>query len=248
MDVQSLATASLLIPTVALGGVAWRARRRGRTELGLGLRDGGIVELVDGALWGLVVSVVMIGGAFLLGLAGAPSWSGTWWVSVGQAVALLVLFALEEVFFRGLLQTGLEVVLGVVPAVGLTAVLVALPYSFSPATSVLAVVGAVVANLINTVARWRTGRIWFGLGLRWVLNSLVFALGLPDAGERLAEPVVHATMAGPSWISGGGFGLEAGTFGTLVELVVTAALCRWASGRRGVWEVRAAEKDLHPQT
>lgn len=237
MDVQSLATASLLLPTLVFGIVAWRAKRDGRTEFGLGWRAGGAGELFTGMAWGLGLAVVLAVIVAATGIVEIGSFTGSWLPGLGIAVYFAVLFWLEEVAFRGVLLTGVGVVVGVVPAVVIVSVLVALPYSFSEHTSLLAVAGAVVANLMNGVARWRTGRIWFGLGLRWVLNSLLVALGLPDAGFRLDEPLWRLQVNRPDWLSGDSFGLEAGLVGIAVEIVVIVFLVRFATGRTGPWRV-----------
>ena len=115
--VQSLATASLLIPTVVLGWFGWRARRQGRTDFGLRLRDGGLAELGTGLAWGLGLFVVMVGLALATGVVSLDGTTGAWWPSVGIAIYFAVLFWLEEIAFRGVFLTGLGVVAGVVPAV-----------------------------------------------------------------------------------------------------------------------------------
>lgn len=237
MDVQSLATAALLIPTIIVGVIAWRARRAGRTTFGLGLRHGALAEFGLGLVWGAVTAAVFLLLFAGTGIVSIDGYVGDWagWSAV--AAYFLVLFVVEEIAFRGVLLAGLGVLAGPVAAIVITSVLVALPYSFSPDTSVLAVVGAVVTNAVNGVARWRTGRIWFGLGWRWLLNIAFLALGFSDAGFRLEEPVVAQHVTAPAWLSGGGFGPEACIVGIAIELVVIGLVLRVAHGRTEMWVI-----------
>ncbi|MFY0409689.1 hypothetical protein [Solicola sp. PLA-1-18] len=54
MDTEQIANAFLLLPAVVLAVVGWRARRRGRTTFGPGVRDGAWREVLRGLLFGAV--------------------------------------------------------------------------------------------------------------------------------------------------------------------------------------------------
>ena len=237
MDTQDIWTACLLVPAAILGVVAWRARRRDRTTLGLGLRDGAVRELVVGSLFSLPFFAALLAVFDLTGLTGDVSWQGGWGSAIGIAVYFLVLFTIEEVVFRGLFMTGLGVLAGQVAALLVTAVLVAGAYAFAPHTGVLPVVGAVVTNTLTGVARWRTGRIWWGLGQRWVWNSLLVGFGFSDSAYHLDHGLMHQPLAASSWLTGDGFGVEGGAVGIAFQLVMLATVAIVATGRRGPWTV-----------
>ena len=120
-----------------------------------------------------------------------------------------------------------------------TAVLVALAYVFADDSGVLPVVGAVVTNLLTGLARWRTGRIWWGLGQRWVWNSLAVTFGFFDSAFSLDDPVLRQDLHGPDWVTGGAFGQEGGLVGIGFQVLMIAAALWWARGRRGPWVVQA---------
>lgn len=238
MNPQDTFTAALLVPTAVLGVVAWRARRDGRTTLGLGARDGALAEAARGAVFSVPFLVVLVAAFPLLGLSDLVRWQGVGVGVVGIWVYFLVLFTLEEVAFRSLLMTGIGVVAGRRVALAVTAVLVALPYSLNPDAGVLAVVGAVVTNALTGVARWRSGRIWWGLGQRWVWNSAAVTLGFTESAFSLDRPVLVQRFTGPETLTGGAFGVEGGVVGIVVLAVMALAAWRLATGRRGPWEVR----------
>ncbi|GGF56727.1 hypothetical protein GCM10011519_33290 [Marmoricola endophyticus] len=238
MDPQDIFTASLLVPAAVLGVVAWRAARRGRTSLGLGVRDGAVGEFLRGMLFSVPFLVVLAVVFPLLGLSDVVRVQGPDGVLIGIWVYFLVLFALEELAFRSLLMTGLGVVAGRGVAWVVTAVLVALPYSLNPDAGVLAVVGAVVTNALTGLARWRSGRIWWGLGQRWVFNSAALTLGFTESAFSADHPVVVQRLTGPDALTGGAFGVEGGLVGVVLLVVMTLAVRPFATGRRGPWEVR----------
>ena len=247
MNTQDLWTAALLIPAAAFGVTAWRAARAGRTRLGLDPRGGALGEFARGCLFSVpffaVLLVVFWGGR----LIEVDRWQGISAEALGIWVYFLVLFLLEEVVFRGLLMTGLGVVAGQRVALVTTAVLTAAAYVFADHSGVLPVLGAVITNLLTGAARWRTGRIWWGLGQRWVWNSLTVTFGFYDSAFHLDHPVLAQHNSAGDWLTGGQFGQEGGLVGIVFQLVMIAAVLRWARGRNSAWQIRD-NRDHHQRT
>jgi uncharacterized protein len=238
MDSQDMWTACLVVPSIVLGLVAWQARRVDRTTLGLGLRDGAVSEFVRGCLFSVPCFVALVAVYDLTGLTGAVSWRGGWGSAAGIAVYFLVLFSIEEVVFRSLFMTGLGVLAGRLTALAGTAVLVAGAYAFAPDTGILPVAGAVITNLLTGLARWRTGRIWWGLGQRWLWNSCIVGFGFSDSAYHLDKGLMHQPLAAADWLTGGGFGVEGGLVGIGFQVVMLAAVAMVAHGRHGPWTIR----------
>lgn len=242
MDAQTIWSAALVVPAVVLAVIAIPARRRGVTTFGIGLRDGAVLELLRGMLFSipfLAALLLVLASTGLVRVAWDPAGLPE---AAGVAVYFFVLFLVEELVFRGLLMTGIGVLLGQVAALLVTAVLVAGAYLFAPHTGVLAMVGAVVTNVLHGWARWRSGRIWWGLGQRWVWNAGVVSFGLADSGFSLhTAPLLH-DLAGPAWLTGGAFGLEAGVIGIAFLLVMLALSTRFARGRHGPWTIDRATR------
>jgi membrane protease YdiL (CAAX protease family) len=240
MSTQDLWTASLLIPALVLGIIGAVASRRGRTSLGLSLRHGAVAEFLAGCGFSLPFVLVLLGLMDLTGLVDGPEWVGGWASAAGIAVYFLALFLLEEIAFRALLMTGLGVLIGPSSAWVITAVAVAGAYAFAPHTGVLPVAGAIITNLLTGLARWRTGRIWWGFGQRWLWNTAIVALGFTDSGFALQDGLMHQRLAGPSWLTGGAFGVEGGVVGIVFLLVMLVGVACFARGRTGPWRITAA--------
>lgn len=238
VDTQQVANALLLVPAAVFGVVAVRARRQGRTLLGLGLRDGAALDALRGLLFGTAMVALLYAVLAVTGLIRVGAVAGVSAVLVGVAVYFLLLFVVEEIVFRGLLMTGLGVVAGRTAALLVTSVLVAVPYLFSTGSGVLPVVGAVATNVVNGLARWRTGRIWFGVGMRWAWNTLQVALGFSVSGYLLADPVVALEVTGPDGLTGGTYGPEGGVVGIAVRVLMIVLLLWWVRGRVPAWTVR----------
>jgi uncharacterized protein len=235
MDPQSLWTAVLVIPALALGVVAWRTHG---SSLGIDPRDGALGELLRGGAFSLPFFAALLAVFWGTGLSQVDGWRAVSPEVVGIWVYFLVLLLVEEVLFRGLFMAGLGVLAGQVVSLVVTSVLVAMAYAFADHTGVLPVLGAIVTNALHGVARWRTGRIWWGLGQRWVWNSLIVTFGFYDSAFSLDDPVLAQRPDGPSWLTGGGFGVEGGLVGIAFQLVIAGVIWRYATGRRGPWVVR----------
>lgn len=239
MDSQSLASAVLLLPAAVFAAIAWRARRVGRvqTSFGLGLRGGAAGEFGRGVVFSVPFLALLVILFAATGLSRMHGLSGNAVEIAGVWLYFLVLFLLEEVVFRAALMTGLAVVFGQTAALVVTTVLVAAPYALTSGTGVLPLAGAVVTNLLHGWARWRSGRIWWGLGQRWVWNSGVVTFGFADSAFSLQHPAVSQQLTGPPWLTGGSFGVEGGLVGILFLAVMAVAATRFAHGARGPWRV-----------
>ena len=227
MDLEQIANAALLVPALVLGVVAWRARRRGETELGLGVRGMGR-DLLGGAVVGAIgiaatIGLLLVTGAYVLD-GPVPDLRVALIGFAGIMIYFLVLVVVEEVVFRGFLMTGIGVVAGPWAGLVATAVLVALPYALASDSGPLAVLGEIVVNLVVGAARLRTGRIWFGVGLRMTWNAGWVLGAVADGGTVLAPPVIAAHAAGPRLLTGGGFGPEGGLIAMAVGVVMAAVL------------------------
>lgn len=232
------ANALLLVPALVFGVLAIRARRQGRTLLGLGLRNGAVVDLGRGIVFGAVMVALLCAALAATGVLRIDTVAGPTAELVVVLIYFLVLFAVEEVVFRALLMTGLGVVAGRWAALLITAGLVALPYAFATGSGVVPMIGAVATNVVNGLARWQTGRIWFGLGMRWAWNGLQVALGFTVSGYQLATPVVATTLDGPAWLTGGSYGPEGGVIGIAVRVVMIGILVYAIRGRTPPWTIR----------
>lgn len=210
-------------------------------------------ELAQGFAWavGLIGAVVS-----LLALSGAYTVSG--WGSAQGALTLLQLHVfvavLEELLFRGLLFRLLENFLGTWGALLVSTVLFGLAHSANPGANAITLSALGGLSVCLTLAFVMTRRLWLCVGLHWGWNFAQGGLfGLPVSGTQVAPGALAASTSGPTWLTGGAFGLEA----SVLTLALTALLClhfgRQAM-RRGHWRAsaklgsrREAQEAQHPK-
>ncbi|MGC4944042.1 CPBP family intramembrane glutamic endopeptidase [Kribbella sp. DT2] len=221
MNGQDLANYALFPIGLVLGIFAWRAGRvrpaiawRGR-EAGLGL------------LIGTVAIVAIFAIEVAAGLARVTGASG----AVGEILVLLVYLAIlgtvEELIFRGLLLAGLLELTGRAwLATGITALLVALPYTLAEGANPLTFLSAFLAGVMYGVAYLRTGRIWLSVGLRTAWNFVQGpVLGFTVSGTSIgSDSILQLDTDGPTWLAGGAYGPEGGLIAIAVRLAVIAFL------------------------
>lgn len=87
----------------------------------------------------------------------------------------------------------------------------------------------VLAGVWLGVAYWRTRSLWFPLGLHtgwnWVQGAV---LGSPVSGitKITPDPLLRFSDTGPSWLGGGGYGIEGGALCTLALVLSTLFVWR----------------------
>lgn len=204
------------LPLSALGwnfnGLWWR-------DLLLGFVVGAISLL-------LATGVAALGGGltFMVNPAG--------YTAVGQTLLIsLGVFAFgaasEEALFRGYpLQTFIRAKLIIVGTV-ITSILFSLAHSNNQNVIVLGLVNTFLAGLWFAVAYLKTRSLWFAFAVHWSWNWMLAAvMGLPVSGitKITPEPLLRGVDAGPTWLTGGHYGIEGGAACTVALLVSTAVI------------------------
>jgi membrane protease YdiL (CAAX protease family) len=153
----------------------------------------------------------------------------------GEILLLLLAGALlEEVMFRGYPFQRLIEAVGPVWAVTVASALFAAAHLGNPnAGGVLswAFFNTIAIGVVLAVAYLRTRTLWFPFGIHFGWNfALGFVFGLPVSGMSDFSIIVHGTIRGPRWLTGGAYGLEnSGAAAFLLMLSLLAVL----AGRRG---------------
>jgi membrane protease YdiL (CAAX protease family) len=226
-----------LVASLAATLIMLRRERRPLRDVGLAwsplvARDS-LMGLTIGAAEFAFVLLLM----FLLGTVSYQSDGGTF-SSYGATVArdfaaFAIAAASEEVMFRGYPFLILLAAFGAVPAITITSVLFALAHSGNPNVGAFAYLNLFLAGVLFGVAMLRTLSLWYAtalhMGWNWALASLA---DLPVSGlEMFDTPLYEPTVSGPSWVTGGAFGPEAGVLGT-VSIGFAMALVVWDTERR----------------
>ena len=242
-DIQGLST---WIGTLASGAAFFLATflarrvldRRSFLSLGFGVDRHTLPDLIIGFL----VPLPMIALAFAIESSmGWVRWEGWAWQSLTTAQVViglaggLAMFAVvgfaEETLSRGYHLQNLAEAIGLPRAWLLSSIIFSALHVFNPGFSLQAGIGLVLAGLFLATGWIRTGRLWLSIGLHLGWNffeGTVF--GFAVSGLDLFRLMRHR-IEGPEWVTGGGFGPEAGAV-VLPGLLLGSALV-WLYTRRG---------------
>jgi hypothetical protein len=150
------------------------------------------------------------------------------------AVFFLVVGFTEESLFRGYVLVELSRAISFWPAAFLLAVLFGAAHLWKGGGENL--MGALHATAIAIALAFSfraTGSLWLAIGWHagWdFAQSFIF--GVPDSGMTIADHILHPTLHGPDWLTGGTVGPE----GSALTFVMPIALAfvSWRLGRRAV--------------
>jgi uncharacterized protein len=209
-----------------LEGLPWRA-------LGLTLHEHWFRDLLVGSVIGIAslavgVGVALIGGGLKFHLNSTGSAAGVARALLSSGALFVIAALAEEAMARGYpLQTFTRAHLTRL-GVLLTSLFFAMLHLFNPNVFPVALVNTTLAGVWLAVAYLRTRSLWFPLGVHWAWNWALGSLfGLPVSGLHLvSHPLLQATDAGPTWLTGGSYGLEGGVAGTIALLLSTLFIWR----------------------
>lgn len=216
---------AVLLAALMAAFLLLRREERGLASMGLPMEG---VPAARGLGGGVLVGVglTLLPGLFV-GLPGVGSYellsAGTHEVMAeGGRLLLLLLIpaAAEEVLFRGYPLALLTEGLGVKWGIGLTSGLFGLLHLANPGLTLVAAVNLFLAGVLLALVVIRTGSLWWGIGVHLGWNwSTWWLLGQPVSGIPAGEaPLLSFTAEGPSWLSGGAFGLEGSLAATVLLL------------------------------
>lgn len=208
----------VVIPTA----VMIRQGREPATYFGWGradrLRQLGI-GLVAGA--GLMTALLLI--LALLGVFsfGSPSLSLLQAIPYGLGYALV--FALtaiaEEGFLRGYGLVQLSRAISFWPAAVLTSVAFAALHLTHATETPSAIIQAGMVGFVWAYSFRRSGALWFACGFHAAWNFVqTFLFGVPDSGMLASDVLMHSSLHGAAWLTGGSAGPE----GSVIALPITA--------------------------
>jgi uncharacterized protein len=179
--------------------------------------------------------VGIIGGAILFSLVILElKLGGLYQVAATRITASLILAALffladaaiEEMLFRGVIFRLIEEWTGTWIALAVSAVLFGLAHAANPgATWVSSLAIALEAGILLGATFVITRNLWLPIGLHFAWNFFEGPVyGAPVSGHALFTSAFAARLQGPSLLTGGSFGPEAGLAAIATCLVVAVAL------------------------
>lgn len=132
----------------------------------------------------------------------------------------------EEVIFRGyILQTFSRSNLAWL-AIILTSCFFAFGHLQNPNVTAISTANTALAGIWFSVAYLKTRNLWFPFGLHFIWNWVQGAfLGIPVSGikEITSAPILQQIDQGPTWLTGGHYGIEGG-FACTISLIISTLL------------------------
>jgi CAAX protease family protein len=170
-----------------------------------------------GALWG-IMSLTLL----LLALRGAHAfYFGTVVLHGARALKFALFWAVfflivafyEEFFTRGYTQFTLTETVGFWPAAILLSLGFGALHLENPGESWVGILGAMVIGFFFCLTLRRTGSLWFAVGFHaaWDWGESYF-YSVPDSGGIAPGHLLHSSLQGPRWLTGGSVGPEGSVF------------------------------------
>jgi uncharacterized protein len=156
--------------------------------------------------------------------------------------------AAEEVLFRGyILQTFSRSGLAWI-GIAITSLFFGFVHAGNPNANIISTVDTVLAGVWFGVAYLKTRDLWFVTGMHfmwnWMLGS-VFGIEVSGITDFVAGSLLREVDAGPTWLTGGTYGLEGGIAST-ISLVISTAVIHFAPWPKASEEmVRLTSKPEH---
>jgi uncharacterized protein len=220
-----LLTLAELLSTLAAVWVVHLLRQGPRLpDLGLRLATGWWKEILLGLLLGPIIFLVIL---LILVIPGWAS-TGPGTISPSQIIAaffsfLFVAFS-EEILMRGFVLQTIQKDYGVWPAVIGSSLLFAILHILNPGSSLIAIIGLFFAGLLFAFAYLSTGRLWLPIALHLSWNFCEGPIfGFPVSGLPSGQGLLNTVLLGPTLITGGVFGPEAGLV-ALFGIALAAAI------------------------
>ena len=193
-------------------------------DYGLPLRGAFGKLFWQGAFFGLVEITAVIGAISTFGSYhfGALAIHGTailrWAAFWGGFFVLVGLY--EEFAFRGYVQSTLAQAVRFWPAAIILSVAFGLVHIANFGESKLGIAGVMITGLFWCFTLRRMGNLWFAVGMHASFDfGETFLYSVPDSGYLFPGHLSNATLAGPTWLTGGSTGPEASVCDFVVLLI-----------------------------
>lgn len=183
--------------------------------------------------FGFLLGAVVIGASVaVLGALGAYRVEGinadvAWFRYVTGFFAVAML---EEMIFRVFLFRLVEAYLGTVISILLTAALFGLAHMSNANATWLSTASLTITGLILVGGFLLTRRLWFCFGIHWSWNLVQAVNSLPVSGNA-TKGVLNGQIMGPTWLTGGEFGIEASVVTLSLSVIASGVLLNLAFKR-----------------
>jgi hypothetical protein len=212
-----------LLAVLLLSWTAVKLEHGSFSSTGLPLRNPFPAKFWQGIVWGLILATSdmlitrLLGGfrfgGFALSAADAIKYILLW------AFAFTVVGLFEEILFRGYPLHALSAGIGFWPAAVILSALFGGLHLFNPGETAIGAIDVFIYGLFACLTLRRTGNLWFAIGIHAAWNfSLTILYSVPGSGMQATGHLLHSTLQGPTWLTGGPDGPEGSVIGLAVLL------------------------------
>jgi uncharacterized protein len=223
------------VACVFLGIAAWlmsRIERRKFVDYGLPLRQALGKNFWLGCLWGFLaisgtlLAMFLLGGFRITGIA--LHGTAILWPLIGWGTAFLLSGLQEEFLLRGYTQYTLASGIGFWPAAIVCSGLFGLGHYFNRGETIIGAASAGSFGILLCLFLRRTGNLWAAIGFHAGYDwGQTFFYGVPNSAIQPTQNLLHSTLNGPLWLSGGAVGPESSIFCPIGLLVVGFIFSRY---------------------
>lgn len=210
----TISEASSLAGAFAAGIAMSQLEGRSFGDYGLPLHGAFGKLFWQGALFGLVeisavIAAIATFGSYHFGGLAIHGTDLLRWATFWAAFFVLV-GLYEEFAFRGYVQLTLAQAVSFWPAAVLLSAAFGFVHRTNQGESKMGLAGIVLTGLFWCLTLRRTGNLWFAVGMHASFDfGETFLYSVPDSGYIFPGHLSNATLAGPTWLTGGSAGPEA---------------------------------------
>jgi hypothetical protein len=149
-------------------------------------------------------------GTLALGAGGIAKYAALW------AIAFVLVGLQEEFCYRGYILFTLSSGMGFWPAAILMSIVFGAVHLLNTGENWMGGLEIVIWALVMCLTVLRTGSMWFAVGYHAAGDfAETFLISVNDSGNAARGKLLHSTMHGPAWLTGGTVGPEASVFSYL---------------------------------
>jgi uncharacterized protein len=186
-------------------------------------------HLAAGLLAGFLMVSAVVGAAYLSGayrVKGVHAWQASLLLPLVQMMFVAVI---EEVLFRGIFFRVGEQAAGSWIALLVSCAIFGAGHLSGDGAGALAIANTVLAGTFFVAVFMVTRSLWLCIGIHAAWNYVLGTIySVAVSGHELTQGWLAAELAGPDWMTGGEYGLEASVLTLVLLGILNAALLRKA--------------------
>ena len=220
----------LLAALLCALGYCFYVRRFERRPVAELAAPGAAREVASGLALGAALCLATVG---VLGALGVYRIEGlnAWTAMLHSAPEMVLVAVFEEILVRAILFRIAEQAWGSRNALIASSVFFVLAHLPGDGINLLGTTVTAVAGVSLAAAYMVTRRLWLAIGMHFAWNFLFDGVFSVAVSGHVAKGWIQGSLVGPTWLSGGNYGVEASVVALLAWGLASAALLRLARGR-----------------